>query len=100
MAGSVCTVCRRIVHEIVSPLRPFEWQSVSLQWPEREPSRLAAGGSGGALKNSPAVFMVERAADGDRPRSGQISHYRLNSSVDFCGARKVNLRRLIAPKFF
>jgi hypothetical protein len=41
-----------------------------LKWPEREPSRFAAGGSG-ELENSTVAFTIERAADGDRPRSGQ-----------------------------
>jgi hypothetical protein len=27
--------------------------------------------SGGAFEHSPVAFVVERAADGDRPRSGQ-----------------------------
>jgi hypothetical protein len=27
------------------------------------------------LENSPVAFIVEYAADGDRPRSGQIGHY-------------------------
>jgi hypothetical protein len=31
-------------------LERTKWQWVSLKWPEREPSRFAAGGSGEALK--------------------------------------------------
>jgi len=38
---------------------------------EREPSRLAAGGNAKDFENQVRLSLFKRAADGDRPRSGQ-----------------------------
>jgi hypothetical protein len=46
-------------------------QCINLKLAEREPSRLAAVGNAKGFENQARVSTVRRAADGDRPRSGQ-----------------------------
>jgi hypothetical protein len=56
-------------------------QWFSLEWAEREPSRFAAGGNGGALKICPLPSSSKVLRTGDRPRAGQIDHCPNSSKI-------------------
>jgi hypothetical protein len=72
----------------------FWWWS-GLKRLEREPSRLAAAGDEEDFENQVRAPVLERAADGDRPRSGQIipsPNFRRAATLFCFAANSINFR--------